>query len=110
MCSGSEAGSYSRLIDGVYHSTPGSRIMQKEGKRLVVRGVARKALRQLFPSPSWSHLSISQGGIDESVSKVKAGDGAGDGAGDEEGDGQTQRAGYKGVILLTSEWNSRTWN
>ena len=29
MCSGSEAGSYLRLIDFVYHSTPGSRAIGK---------------------------------------------------------------------------------
>jgi len=30
MCSGSEAGSYSRLIDFVYHSTLGLRVIKKE--------------------------------------------------------------------------------
>jgi len=30
MCSGSEAGSYSRLIDFVYHSTLGLRAMKKK--------------------------------------------------------------------------------
>ena len=30
MCSGSEAGSYSRLIDFVYHSTLGLRIIKKK--------------------------------------------------------------------------------
>ena len=30
MCNGSEAGSYVRLIDFVYHSTLGSRVMKKK--------------------------------------------------------------------------------
>ena len=30
MCSGSEAGSYFRLIDFVYHSTPGLRVIKKK--------------------------------------------------------------------------------
>jgi len=30
MCSGSEAGSYLRFIDFVYHSTLGSRVMKKK--------------------------------------------------------------------------------
>ena len=33
MCSGSEAGSYLRLIDFVYHSTLGLRVMKKKKKR-----------------------------------------------------------------------------
>ena len=32
MCSGSEAGSYLRLIDVVYHSTLGSRVIKKKKK------------------------------------------------------------------------------
>jgi len=31
MCSGSEAGSYLRLIDFVYHSTLGLRVIKKKG-------------------------------------------------------------------------------
>jgi len=30
MCSGSKAGSYLRLIDFVYHSTPGLRVIKKK--------------------------------------------------------------------------------
>ena len=33
MCSDSEAGSYLRLIDFVYHSTLGLRVIKKEKKR-----------------------------------------------------------------------------
>jgi len=33
MCSGSEAGSYVRLIDSVYHSTLGLRVIKKKKKR-----------------------------------------------------------------------------
>ena len=36
MCSGSEEGSYLRLIDFVYHSTLGVRVMKK--KKYVARG------------------------------------------------------------------------
>jgi len=37
MCSGSEAGSYSRSIDFVYHSTLGLRVIKKK-KRCACRG------------------------------------------------------------------------
>jgi len=30
MCSGSEAGSYLRLIDFAYHTTPGLRVIKKK--------------------------------------------------------------------------------
>jgi len=33
MCSGSEAGSYSGLIDFVYPSTPGSRVIKRKERR-----------------------------------------------------------------------------
>ena len=33
MCSGSEAGSYLRLIDFVYHSTLGVRVLKKKKKK-----------------------------------------------------------------------------
>ena len=33
MCSGSEAGSYSRLIDFVYHSTLGLRVIKRREER-----------------------------------------------------------------------------
>jgi len=33
ICSGSEAGSYLRLIDFVYHSTLGLRVVKKKKKR-----------------------------------------------------------------------------
>ena len=39
MCSGSEAGSYLRLIDFVYHSTPGLRVIKKKKKRRSLFGV-----------------------------------------------------------------------
>ena len=37
MCSGSEAGSYSRLTDFVYHSTLGLRGINKKKRRNLVR-------------------------------------------------------------------------
>ena len=39
MCSGSEAGSYSRLIVSVYHSTLGLRVIEKTKKAEHVGGV-----------------------------------------------------------------------
>ena len=35
MCSGSEAGSYVRLIDFVYHSTLGLRVIKRKRRRYV---------------------------------------------------------------------------
>ena len=39
MCSGSEAGSYSRLIDFVFHSTLGLRVIQKGKKKVQESGL-----------------------------------------------------------------------
>jgi len=39
MCSGSEAGSYLRRIDFVYHSTPGLRVIKKKKKKKPYRTV-----------------------------------------------------------------------
>jgi len=39
MCSGSEAGSYLRLIDLLYHSTLGLRVIKKRGLTLAARSV-----------------------------------------------------------------------
>jgi len=36
MCSGSEAGSYLRLIDLVYHSTLGLRVIKKKSLEIAV--------------------------------------------------------------------------
>ena len=36
MCSGSEAGPYLRLIDLVYHSTLGLRVIKKKGERVSI--------------------------------------------------------------------------
>jgi len=55
MCSGSEEGSYLRLIDFVYHSTLGVRIIKKKKKhrslpaaRATRIAAARKALKRVF--------------------------------------------------------------
>jgi len=40
MCSGSEAGSYLRLIDFVYHSTLGLRVIKKKKKKKGCGGFA----------------------------------------------------------------------
>ena len=41
MCSGSEAGSYLRRIDFVYHSTLGLRVIKKRRRPVSCTGVAR---------------------------------------------------------------------
>ena len=45
MCSGSEAGSYSRLIDFVYHSTLGLRVIKKKKYQRAMARLARFATR-----------------------------------------------------------------
>ena len=42
MCSGSEAGSYLSLIDLVYHSTLGLRVINKKREVVVVNVVGKK--------------------------------------------------------------------
>ena len=44
MCSGSEAGSYVRLIDFVYHSTLGLRVMKKKKADVARRGGRHETL------------------------------------------------------------------
>jgi len=39
MCSGSEAGSYVRLVDFVYHSTLGLRVIKKRRRRCTSGGM-----------------------------------------------------------------------
>ena len=50
MCGGSEAGSYLRLIDFVYHSTLGSRVIKKkkeqEGRASSVESILRMSAVQ----------------------------------------------------------------
>ena len=43
MCSGSEAGSYLRLIDFVYHSTLGLRVIKKKKSHVPGTGVPRSS-------------------------------------------------------------------
>ena len=47
MCSGSEAGSYFRLIDFVYHSTLGLRVIKKKRRALSQQGALEHPRRQL---------------------------------------------------------------
>ena len=49
MCSGSEAGSYLRLIDFVYHSTLGLRVKKKKKKETCTEEVQAKSLQLQFP-------------------------------------------------------------
>ena len=55
MCSSSEAGSYSRLIDVGYHSTLGLRVIKKKKKGNL--GVA--GIEDLPPPTHWGVLSRS---------------------------------------------------
>jgi len=48
MCSGSEEGSYLRLIDFLYHSTLGLRVMKKKKTLLPKRWSSRASLVQIF--------------------------------------------------------------
>jgi len=48
VLTGSEAGSYLRLIDFAYHSTPGLRVIQKRRRRRALTGPRSGA-----PSISW---------------------------------------------------------
>ena len=50
MCSGSEAGSYLRLIDFVHHSTLGLRVIKKK-KRNLEAEVEGREVRALLPNP-----------------------------------------------------------
>jgi len=47
MCSGSEAGSYLRLIDFVYHSTLGLRVIKKKKDYLGAGLVERRGASEL---------------------------------------------------------------
>jgi len=51
MCSGSEAGSYLRLIDFVYHSTLGLRVIKREKDRQL-RSARQGMLSRSLPG-SW---------------------------------------------------------
>jgi len=49
MCSGSEAGSYFRLIDVVYHSTLGLRVIKKKKKKKTA--ATRRCFRYATKTP-----------------------------------------------------------
>jgi len=46
MCSGSEAGSYLRLIDVVYHSTLGLRVIKKKREDAQMRALSLESGRE----------------------------------------------------------------
>ena len=57
MCSGSEAGSYLRLVDFVYHSTLGLRVIKKkkeeaqeDASMALALKLSRRYLLSFFPS------------------------------------------------------------
>ena len=51
MCSGSEAGSYLRLIDFVYHSTLGLRVIKKKKKSMRVAPAGRVPVMGMMSIP-----------------------------------------------------------
>jgi len=57
MCSGSEAGSYLRLIDVVYHSTLGLRVIKKKKKD---GGVRVDAGKETSLVADWTELEGSR--------------------------------------------------
>ena len=62
MCSGSEAGSYLRLIDVVYHSTLGLRVITKKKKDLVHHAEeARRDGQDLVGLLLFRHLRTNNG-------------------------------------------------
>ena len=63
MCSGSEAGSYLRLIDFVYHSTLGLRVIQKKKKLYALErlyGVQFHMPLTRRPDQAWAELPVDQ--------------------------------------------------
>ena len=60
MCSGSEAGSYLRLIDFVYHSTLGLRVIKKKKKSR--RAPAGTGLWKRLPARGFGRSSGNYGG------------------------------------------------
>jgi len=57
LCSGSEAGSYLRLIDLVYHSTLGLIVIKK--KKRVETGLALQSMSLKYdPSSALLHISV----------------------------------------------------
>jgi len=69
MCSGSEAGSYLRLIDFVYHSTLGLRVMKKKrvhqcgsgAREREGRGVEDQTANAFHVQGSWFEVQIQVG-------------------------------------------------
>ena len=57
MCRGSEAGSYFRLIDFVYHSTLGLRVIKKRKKNQLVFGEVECVERDLIQAHHGLFLS-----------------------------------------------------
>jgi len=56
MCSGSETGSYLRLIDFVYHSTLGLIVTKKKTKNEALRSAAARAAQLApIPVPDFNH-------------------------------------------------------
>ena len=59
MCSGSEAGSYLRRTDSVYHSTLGLRVMKKRRRRSVSRNNVERVPRSVPMSNSLLTINLT---------------------------------------------------
>jgi len=72
MCSGSEAGSYLRLIDFVYHSTLGVRVLKKKETRVKPYGRASQPawVRDHFQELILSTSSLLLSSLELSDTKV----------------------------------------
>jgi len=57
MCSGSEEGSYFRLIDIFYHSTLGLRVIKKRRRRDKV-SVPPRCVQGVWNRPSWDCVNV----------------------------------------------------
>jgi len=61
MCSGSESGSYVRLIDIVYHSTLGLRVIKK--KKVVQGAISQETARTSASHPLTLRLAGAAGAL-----------------------------------------------
>ena len=57
MCSGSEAGSYLRLIDFVHHSTLGLRVIKKK-KKVNMANSKRLSVTLFVGTPLWGYNPV----------------------------------------------------
>jgi len=72
MCSGSEAGSYSRLIAFVYHSTLGSRVIKKKCNGSFCGSCGKSVERDSCMLPTWLEIVLWRERWDHPVQTVLA--------------------------------------